>query len=362
MPNPSTSGGIPAIKLNEIECFLEALDPQGQFTFQTFDDTQRKEVYLAKVFHGTFQEHRKELARLNRSGAGIFVTVNQTDLKGRKAENITGVRAVFLDLDGAPLPEDWPIEPHLIIESSPGRYHAYWLLAHGFPLDQFGPVQKAIAARFNGDPSVFDLCRVMRLVGFCHQKKNPFRSRIIVDHSLDPRYSAEQILTAFPPVEEPTKVRPDSGANDLVLKTLYARNMVIRRDRTEKGKYIVTCPWADQHTNGDAEAAYWLPNYGGFKRAGFRCLHSHCVARGIADLKVFIGIRKGKIQGVSTRKVSQVEARPIKWLWPGYFPEGALCLIDGDPGLGKSFFTLDLTARVSAGKVFPTGEKATPGV
>jgi hypothetical protein len=40
---------------------------------------------------------------LNREGAGVFVTVNETDLKGRTAKNITSVRAVFVDLDGAPL-------------------------------------------------------------------------------------------------------------------------------------------------------------------------------------------------------------------------------------------------------------------
>ncbi|MHB1926717.1 MAG: AAA family ATPase [Leptospirillum sp.] len=350
------------IDFTETESFLQALDPMGAFTFQSFDDTPRKESYLAKVFHGSFSEHRDELARLNKTGAGIFVTVNKTDLRGRKAENITGIRAVFLDLDGAPLPSEWLLEPHLIIESSPGRYHVYYLVEPGFPLDRFESVQKAIAARFNGDPAVSDLPRVMRITGFIHRKGEPFRSRIVQDHSLEPRYSAEQILKAFPPVEEPTKVRPDSGSDDPVLKALEGREMVIRQDRTEKGKYIIACPWADQHTDGNREAAFWLKNHGGFEGYGFRCLHGHCVDRTVKDLKEVLGIgKKTKIREVFTRKVSSVEARPIEWLWPGYFPEGALCLLDGDPGLGKSFLTLDLAARVSAGKHFPTGEKATPG-
>ena len=34
---------------------------------------------------------------------------------------------------------------------------------------------------------------------------------------------------------------------------------------------------------------------------------------------------------------------------------GKLALVDGDPGLGKSAMTLDLAARVSAGRLFPDG-------
>jgi hypothetical protein len=40
-----------------------------------------------------------ELSHLNEQGAGIFVTVNETDGKGRKRENITRVRAVWQEDD-----------------------------------------------------------------------------------------------------------------------------------------------------------------------------------------------------------------------------------------------------------------------
>jgi hypothetical protein len=39
-------------------------------------------------------------ARLNAGGAGVYVTVNQTNGKGRKATDIVRVRALFVDLDG----------------------------------------------------------------------------------------------------------------------------------------------------------------------------------------------------------------------------------------------------------------------
>ena len=93
--------------------FLECLDPDtDRFTFQTFTDSdQRKKFYerksrtgrtldpLAKVLHGTLDEHWAVLVDLSRRGAGVFVTINQTTLRGRNRENITRVRAYFPDLD-----------------------------------------------------------------------------------------------------------------------------------------------------------------------------------------------------------------------------------------------------------------------
>ena len=72
--------------LPEATLFLDTLEPQGKFTFQTFDDDQsRNDKNLVRVLHGTLNNHAANLTSLNQKGAGIFVTVNQTNLKGRKA-------------------------------------------------------------------------------------------------------------------------------------------------------------------------------------------------------------------------------------------------------------------------------------
>ena len=58
-----------------------------------------------------------------------------------------------------------------------------------------------------------------------------------------------------------------------------------------------------------------------------------------------------------------VKAQPIEWLWPGRFAVGKLTLIAGDPGLGKSFLTLDMAARVTRGWAWPDSPSipTTPG-
>src|SRR5215471_17221816 len=55
--------------------------------------------------------------------------------------------------------------------------------------------------------------------------------------------------------------------------------------------------------------------------------------------------------------LAQVPAQKVEWLWPGYLPRGMLVLLDGDPGLGKSFLTLDIAARLSSGRPMPGEEK-----
>jgi hypothetical protein len=52
-------------------------------------------------------------------------------------------------------------------------------------------------------------------------------------------------------------------------------------------------------------------------------------------------------------RLSDVQPRPLEWLWPGRIPIGKLTLIAGDPGLGKSFVTLDMAGRVSRGTPWP---------
>jgi hypothetical protein len=53
------------------------------------------------------------------------------------------------------------------------------------------------------------------------------------------------------------------------------------------------------------------------------------------------------------RTLADVTARPIEWLWRPWIPLGAITLLDGDPGLGKSSITIDLAARVSRGWAMP---------
>src|SRR5262249_2762439 len=169
----NSSGSTLPLNRDDAESFLSALDPPAtEFTFQTFDDNYKhKDANLTQILHGTLGRRWDLLTNLNRRGAGIFVTVNETDGDGRAAKNIKRVRALFIDLDGTPLPAEdaFHVKPHLIIESSPGRWHCYWLVTN-CTLDEFKALQRRLIRNYDSDKSVHDLPRVMRLPGFIHQK------------------------------------------------------------------------------------------------------------------------------------------------------------------------------------------------
>lgn len=165
---------------------------QGQNTFLTFDDSKKKDRKLTKVYH---KNSPLMLAAKNSAGAGIFLTINETDGKGRKKENIIRVRAVFADLDGAPLKPVLDYNPSLVVESSPGRYHAYWL-TDDIPLDWFPSLQQSIANLFGGD-NIKDLSRVMRIPGYYHCKREPVLSKILYTNSRE-KYSLVELQEMFP--------------------------------------------------------------------------------------------------------------------------------------------------------------------
>jgi putative DNA primase/helicase len=52
-------------------------------------------------------------------------------------------------------------------------------------------------------------------------------------------------------------------------------------------------------------------------------------------------------------RLADVEPEPVEWLWPGRIAIGKVTMLAGDPGLGKSFVTLDIAARVTRGAPWP---------
>ena len=199
--------------MNNAELFLYILADEHH-TFQVFNDKKGGKFNISKVFQGKLKDVQSKLSNLNKIDIGVYVTINKTDRQGRKTENITKVRALFADLDGSPLT---PIlkakpEPHMIIESSKGKYHAYWLV-DDCPLDKFSMYQKAIAKKFNSDPKVCDLPRVMRLPGFYHCKGEPYPVKVKWNNSRSPYFLKEVEEGLGLELEQGEKVAVKSSGN-----------------------------------------------------------------------------------------------------------------------------------------------------
>ena len=231
-------------------------------------------------------------------GAGVYVTINKTDGNGRKVENITRPRAVFEEQDTPNKPPaTYPLEPHIEVESSPGKFHRYWL-ADGLTLDEWQAIQAGIAERYEGDPSAADgVNRVMRLPGFLHQK-NPAAPHLvrITHESGGQPYTAEQIRAAFPPAAGSSTdtgkgEKPKNGFDHSpVLQELDRRGHFISAN--PGGGWDILCPWHTAHTTGTDGTVYYEPHTGGYAGHGFKCLHGHCTGRTAADLLNWLGMAK----------------------------------------------------------------------
>ena len=80
-------------------------------TLQFFDDSSAKDPKKIAIRHGAIADLWIEVLRRQNDGAGVFVTVNETDLTGRTKGNIVTGRAVWAD-DDTPRAEhrtEWPI-------------------------------------------------------------------------------------------------------------------------------------------------------------------------------------------------------------------------------------------------------------
>lgn len=180
--------------LNQARLLLDFLGKGEDFTFQTFAEINKDDRSVCRVLHGTFDQHAETLAVLNQRGAGIYVMVNRGDglihsgaKTCRTAANVIAVRALFVDLDGAPLEPvlAHQVPPDIVVQSSPDKWHAYWHMSN-CPLDEFKPAQQCLAATFKGDAAVCDLPRVMRLPGFYHRKSaTPHLTRVLTQFDLE---------------------------------------------------------------------------------------------------------------------------------------------------------------------------------
>ena len=86
---------------SEAERYLQRLDANAKsWTFQTFvDEKGKKNSSVTGILIGSLDDHWDNLDRRNQNGAGIFITVNQTNGKGRKRTDVTRTRALWQEDD-----------------------------------------------------------------------------------------------------------------------------------------------------------------------------------------------------------------------------------------------------------------------
>lgn len=169
--------------VKEIERFKKFIHKQKSTVFQIFSE-KGKEERKPEVLYGTYSSSINKLSAAAQAGMAVTMMINEG--KSRKAADVAKIKAFFVDFDkGCMTLKDLlrlPIEPHLVNETSPGNFHAFWLV-EGCQLAQFKPVMQALAKKLGTDPAVCDLSRTMRIPGTYNNKgKTPFLVKTVHDN------------------------------------------------------------------------------------------------------------------------------------------------------------------------------------
>lgn len=115
----------------------------------------------------------------------LHTTLNVTGFGGRKKKDIESVRVFCVDIDTPLEPDDIKalrdtFKPHLIVESSPWKYHLYWR-CRDFDLDTWEKVQLGLAWGLEGDLELIYRTGTIRVPGIERYTKagEKFTPRIV---------------------------------------------------------------------------------------------------------------------------------------------------------------------------------------
>ncbi|WP_161601148.1 DNA-primase RepB domain-containing protein [Neoaquamicrobium microcysteis] len=195
----------PTFDLDGARRHLSALtgEPDPVVAFQLFSDADKTNTRLARGLHGRLDDVLPRLTEAQRHGCGVFVSVNETDGRARRKENMRHARALFLDMDGAPLPDTWTVEPHLVVASSchdgVSKFQCWWFVQPTTKWDVWQKTERALVERYGGDPKCTLTTQVGRLAGFYHLKRpaHPWQVRIVHDAGDVARHTLDDLVEAF---------------------------------------------------------------------------------------------------------------------------------------------------------------------
>lgn len=203
--------------MSEIEKFLNKFGSQSLIApFKDRNKAEDEKPVSPKTLKPVSVE--PTFGKMNSEGDfGLFFLVNESNHPVRRTlDNIVRVRAVYIEDDTTGKrrePSSFPIPPNIIVNTSPGKYHYYWLTSTT-NIEESQRVQQTLVDEYGCDPNARDAARVLRIPGTYHKKgETPFL--VTAEYIVDSPYMWDVILQAFPPAKRVVKTNHnESGKFD----------------------------------------------------------------------------------------------------------------------------------------------------
>jgi putative DNA primase/helicase len=336
----------------------------------------------------------------------VYFGVSTRFREGGTKRDCFRVNAIWADFDEIPMKKviNLSLPPNIVVGSGGGT-HGYWLLTCPKLVRDIEDIRyieaiaRGLAERFGADTKTIDITRILRVPGFRNRKPEyespPLIKSYLVHENLyqletfrksgffkektdDPGnyVGTGKVRTDLPPKiidalrhisdrndgDDPSQddsavitrllnfglsqqdtystfmsshrgkdvlERKSGHAEDYVQRTVRKAAEFIKKNPKGRG-VVVMLPKPDKKIRRDDTGGFWVDFSG----------------------EVDDTVDDGK-QGLVAVRASKVTVQNVHWTWRGWFPDGKLTVIAGDPGLGKSTFTLDMISRISRGGKLP---------
>lgn len=258
---------------------------------------------------------------------------------------------LWSDLDYAN-PERVNPRPNIAWESSPNRYACLWILDKIPTLNETKELNKKLAYANGGDRSGWDITQVLRIPGSCNHKYDPVPKGKLLWKELKP-YS--QIVTMDGYSESASEILQKHKISPFLIKKLYSEAVPGKRSEVlwklenllcEKGlnkeeikTVIKESPW-NKFSKRENQLDRELD----------KVIESHPQLR---------NEKRKNSSLISLVSLDEVKTEVVEWLWYPYIPFGKVTIIEGDPGLGKSWLTMSLAHAVASGTKLPCNPAGT---
>lgn len=276
---------------------------------------------------------------------------------------------LWADLDEVD-PREIKLKPTIAIESSPGRFVGLWMVEGKWEEE----VNQRLTYYLGADKGGWDLTQVLRVPGTTNYKYES-TPRVRLLWSDGAHYRIKDIEKQLPDKEEVEEEevgnaeevykryenklphwcrrellngRPTQGKRSEMIWKLQNTLIEVGLSTDECFVLIKACPWnkfAGRRNEDDQ-----------LRRELNKITRKH-IGKNRSTKNEEINKRKFKFLAIP---MDEVEEEQIDWIWYPYLARGELTILEGDPGLGKSYLAQMASSAIVDGKKLPSVKRLKP--